>query len=297
MENCKILQRGWGQPAFRLFAEEAVGETGKSKEEKGMLNLKIEDKNPNIKQELKEYMEGKRSVLNQILEGETGTIHYSYYLPHGYNERQEYPLMMVMPGYDMMWFGEESSGSNLNWRGFLCWTELPEDMIVVSAQLTDWHDTSAQQAIELTEYFIDHFSVDKTRVYAAGYSAGGETMSQAVSMRPDLYAAYLHGASQWDGEYAPIAENGVAVYIFMAQNDEYYGSERAWSAYNSLRDAYVEAGWNEIDIVLQIQTPDNNWFAQRGVTGNYHGGGNLVFDETEILEWVTNHQKGGNTQK
>ena len=38
---------------FRLFAEEAVGETGKSKEEKGMLNLKIEDKNPNIKQELK----------------------------------------------------------------------------------------------------------------------------------------------------------------------------------------------------------------------------------------------------
>ena len=121
--------------------------------------------------------------------------------------------------------------------------------------------------------------------------------SQAVSMRPDLYAAYLHGASQWDGEYAPIAENGVAVYIFMAQNDEYYGSERAWSAYNSLRDAYVEAGWNEIDIVLQIQTPDNNWFAQRGVTGNYHGGGNLVFDETEILEWVTNHQKGGNTQK
>ena len=36
-----------------------------------MLNLKIEDKNPNINQELKEYMEGKRSVLNQILEGET----------------------------------------------------------------------------------------------------------------------------------------------------------------------------------------------------------------------------------
>ena len=45
-------------------------------------------------------------------------------------------------------------------------------------------------------------------------------MSQAVSMRPDLYAAYLHGASQWDGKYAPIAENGVAVHVFMAENDE-----------------------------------------------------------------------------
>lgn len=41
-------------------------------------------------------------------------------------------------------------------------------------------------------------------------------MSQAVSIRPDLYAAYLHGASQWDGTFEAVAENGVAVYIFMA---------------------------------------------------------------------------------
>ena len=43
--------------------------------------------------------------------------------------------------------------------------------------------------------------------------------------------------------------------------------------------------------VLQIQTPDNEWFAQRGITGNYHGGGNVVFDEIDILEWVINHEK------
>ena len=232
-------------------------------------------------------------IPEQVLEGETGTIHYSYYLPENYDPQKNYPLMMVMPGYDMMWFGEESSGSNLSWDGFLCWTKLPEEMIVVSAQLTDWHETSARQAMELTEYFIDHFSVDQARVYAAGYSAGGETMSQAVSMRPDLYAAYLHGASQWDGDYAPIAENGVAVYIFMAEHDEYYGSERAWDAYNSLRDAYIEAGWSEEQIseVLQIQTPDDEWFAQRGITGNYHGGGNAVFGEKDVLNWVLSHSK------
>ena len=59
-------------------------------------------------------------------------------------------------------------------------------------------------------------------MYGAGYSAGGETMSRAVTMRPDLYTAYLHGASQWDGEFDPIAENSVAVYVSMAENDEYY---------------------------------------------------------------------------
>ena len=127
-------------------------------------------------------------------------------------------------------------------------------MIVVSAQLTDWHETSARQAVELTEYFIQNFSVDKSRVYAAVYSAGGETMSKAVAMRPDLYAAYLHGASQWDGTYEPIAENGVAVYIFMAENDEYYGSGKAREAYDGLWEAYETAGWSaeQIDEILII---------------------------------------------
>lgn len=232
-------------------------------------------------------------IPEQVLEGETGTIHYSYYLPESYDPQKKYPLMMVMPGYDMMWFGEESSGSNLNWAGFLCWTELPEEMIVVSAQLTDWHETSARQAIELTEYFMDHFSVDQSRIYAAGYSAGGETMSQAVAMRPDLYAAYLHGASQWDGDYAPVVQNGVAVYIFMAEHDGYYGPERARSAYNSLHDAYIAAGWSEGQIgeILQIQTPDDEWFADRGITDNYHGGGNVVFEENDILNWILSHSK------
>lgn len=231
-------------------------------------------------------------IAEQILNGNEGEIHYSYYLPEDYDKNKTYPLMMSMPGYDMMWFGEDSSGSNLEWGGFRVWTELSEDMIVVSAQLMDWHETSARQAIELTEYFIDNFSVDSTRVYAAGYSAGGETMSQAVSMRPDLYAAYLHGASQWDGTYEPIAQNDVAVYIFMAENDEYYGSDKARSAYNGLKAAYQEKGYtdSQIDERLIVEIPDNEYFNSRGIY-NYHGGGNILFDDENILYWIISQHK------
>ena len=150
----------------------------------------------------------------QIFSGADGDIHYSYYLPDSYDGSRKFPMMVVMPGYNMMWFGEDSSGSNLNWSGFTAWTRLDTEMVVVTAQLTDWGEKSARQAIELTEYFINSFAVDTSRVYAAGYSAGGETMSRAVAMRPDLYAAYLHGASQWDGSYAPIAENVQEKYGF-----------------------------------------------------------------------------------
>ena len=231
-------------------------------------------------------------IAEQILNGNDGEIHYSYYLPEDYDESKTYPLVMTMPGYGMMWFGEDSSGSNLEWNGFRVWTELEEDMIVVSAQLTDWHETSARQAIELTEYFIENFSVDKSRVYAAGYSAGGETMSQAVSMRPDLYAAYLHGASQWDGAYEPIAQNDVAVYIFMAENDEYYGSAKARSAYDGLQAAYREKGYTDKQIgeLLILEIPNNEYFNSRDIY-NYHGGGNIVFDDETVLNWILSKSK------
>lgn len=232
-------------------------------------------------------------ITEQILEGNDGEIHYSYYLPENYDGEHTYPMMVVMPGYDMMWFGEESSGSNLSWRGLLAWTELDEDLIVVSAQLTDWHEKSARQSIELTEYFLENFAVDESRVYAAGYSAGGETMSQTVSMRPDLYAAYLHGASQWDGAYDSIAENGTAVYIFMAENDEYYGSQKARDAYDNLHEAYEAAGWTDeqIDSVFKLEIPDNEYFSSRGIYGNYHGGGNILFEDESILNWIISHRK------
>ena len=198
-----------------------------------------------------------------------------------------------MPGYNMMWFGEDSSGSNLNWSGFTAWTRLDTEMVVVSAQLTDWGEKSARQAIELTEYFINSFAVDTSRVYAAGYSAGGETMSRAVAMRPDLYAAYLHGASQWDGSYDPVAENRVEVYIFMAENDEYYGSQKARDAYANLHAAYEKAGLtdSEIDQLLQLNIPDNAYFNAKGIY-NYHGGANVVFDNPDNLNWVISHSKG-----
>ena len=54
-------------------------------------------------------------IAEQILNGNDGEIHYSYYLPEDYDGSKTYPLVLTMPGYGMMWFGEDSSGSNLEY--------------------------------------------------------------------------------------------------------------------------------------------------------------------------------------
>lgn len=81
-------------------------------------------------------------------------------------------------------------------------------------------------------------------------------MSRAVSMRPDLFAAYLHGASQWDGTFDTVAESGTAVYIFIAKNDEYYGSQKARAAYEGLYAAYRKAGWSEEQLEEVLEAGD-----------------------------------------
>ena len=104
-------------------------------------------------------------------------------------------------------------------------------MLVVAPQLSDWGDTSAEQAIALTEYLLGHYNIDPGKVYANGYSGGGETMSRVLGMRPDLFSAYLHCSSQWDGAYEPVVEARVPVYLVIGEGDEYYGAEPTREAY------------------------------------------------------------------
>lgn len=88
------------------------------------------------------------------------------------------------------------------------------------------------------------------------------------------------------------AQNDVAVYIFMAENDEYYGSQKARSAYAGLQAAYREKGYTDEQIseLLALEIPDNEYFNSREIY-NYHGGGNILFDDETILSWITAKSK------
>lgn len=201
-------------------------------------------------------------VLDNVLHSETeGDIHYNVYIPEYYDGTESYALFMTLPGYQGLYF--QGVGQNVMTEefGFMARDYIPK-MIIVAPQLNDWQDTSARQTIALTEYFLDTYNIDRSRVYAEGYSGGGETMSRVMGMRPDLYTAYLQCSSQWDGNYTEVVKARVPVYFAIGEKDEYYGSEPSRNAYNAIHKLYEQEGLSnsEIDRLLVLDIKPTSYF-------------------------------------
>lgn len=227
-------------------------------------------------------------VLDNVLHSETeGDIHYNVYIPEDYDGTESYALFMTLPGYQGLYF--QGVGQNVMTEefGFMERDYIPK-MIIVAPQLNDWQDTSARQTIALTEYFLDTYNIDRSRVYAEGYSGGGETMSRVMGMRPDLYTAYLQCSSQWDGNYTEVVKARVPVYFAIGEKDEYYGSEPSRNAYNAIHKLYEQEGLSnsEIDRLLVLDIKPTSYFSSEGISNQHGYGGYLFVRDKNIMGWL-----------
>ena len=227
-------------------------------------------------------------VLDNVLHSETeGDIHYNVYIPEDYDGTESYALFMTLPGYQGLYF--QGVGQNVMTEefGFMAREYIPK-MIIVAPQLNDWQDTSARQTIALTEYFLDTYNIDRSRVYAEGYSGGGETMSRVMGMRPDLYTAYLQCSSQWDGNYTEVVKARVPVYFAIGEKDEYYGSEPSRNAYNAIHKLYEQEGLSnsEIDRLLVLDIKPTSYFSSEGISNQHGYGGYLFVRDKNIMGWL-----------
>ena len=224
--------------------------------------------------------------MDNVLHAPEGEVHYHIYIPDSYDGREPYALFLTLPGYEGLYF--QGVGENLYSENFAFEALNYNDrMIVAAPQLSDWGETSAEQTIALTEYLLEHYNIDPDQVYANGYSGGGETMSLVMGMRPDLFTAYLHCASQWDGAYEPVVEARVPVYLVVGEGDEYYGSEPTRDAYARLHALYQDAGLFEKEIaqLLVLDIKDADYFRAGGASSQ-HGGGNLFARDQSVMGWL-----------
>ena len=168
-------------------------------------------------------------------------------MPESYDGSQPLALHIALPGWEGLYF--QGVGEDLRWE-YLPYEsrKYVDDMIVVSAQLNDWGQTSARQAVELTEYMMAQYNIDPERVFITGYSGGGETLSRVMELKPEMYTAALLVSSQWDGDPAPLVQAKTPLYLFTAEHDSYYGSEPVRRAYQRIHDLYVQDGLTEEEI-------------------------------------------------
>lgn len=199
-------------------------------------------------------------LLDNVLHSPNeGDIHYNVYIPDAYDGTKEYALYVTLPGYQGLYF--QGVGENIRTEDFGFEAQkYITDMIIVAPQLNDWGQTSADQTIELTQYFLTHYIINPSKVYINGYSGGGETLSLVLAKQPELYTAALMCSSQWDGAYEPVVEMKTPVYFVIGESDEYYGSEPFKEAYQQIHELYKEQGLpeSEIDklVVLDVKDKD-----------------------------------------
>lgn len=239
----------------------------------------------NVEPGTEEY---KGFMLDNVLHSENeGDIHYNLYVPQSYDGSKSYALFLTLPGYQGLYF--QGVGENVRTEefGFTARDYVP-DMIIAAPQLNDWGDTSARQTIELTEYFLDTYNIDKSRVYAEGYSGGGETMSRVMGMRPELYTAYLQCSSRWNGGYEAVVKSRTPVYLAVGEKDEYYGAEPSRNAYSGIRRLYKDEGLSdsEVDKLVVLDVKPTSYFTQNGITNQHGYGGYLFVRDNGIMSWL-----------
>ena len=228
-------------------------------------------------------------LLDNVLHSPNeGDIHYNVYIPDAYDGTKEYALYVTLPGYQGLYF--QGVGENIRTEDFGFEAQkYITDMIIVAPQLNDWGQTSADQTIELTQYFLTHYIINPSKVYINGYSGGGETLSLVLAKQPELYTAALMCSSQWDSAYEPVVEMKTPVYFVIGESDEYYGSEPFKEAYQQIHELYKEQrlSESEIDKLVVLDVKDKDYFEGTPVTYQ-HGGGYLFCRDKEIMGWLFN---------
>lgn len=215
-----------------------------------------------------------------------GDIHFGLYVPQSYDGTKPYALFVTLPGYEGLYF--QGIGVNIRAEDYgIEAQKYNDEMIILAPQLNDWRETSARETVALTRYFLEHYNIDPEKVYLNGYSGGGETGSLVMEIAPELYTAFLHCSSQWDGDLEPLVNAMTPVYMVTGENDTYYGSSSVRKTYEKLTELYRNKGFTEeqIEHLVVIDLKNQGWFDDRGLR-DQHGGGGYFAHEENIMSWL-----------
>lgn len=190
--------------------------------------------------------------LMEYTDPETGaTIPYSLYLPENYDESKEYPLLFFVA--DAGANSDDPTGNLTQGNGATVWATPEEqakhECIVLSPQYTNtlinsigalttdenvWSD-GLTLVSNLLHYVIEEYSVDENRIYGTGQSQGCMTNIALSDRYPDLFAAQLLVAGQWNvEEMAAMKDKNLWIVVCEGDSKAYPGMNEATASWEAL---------------------------------------------------------------
>jgi len=232
---------------------------------------------------------------------ETGlSITYNLYLPEGYDENTEYPMVVFIG--DSSCAGTDATYSLTQGRGGLVWAtdewqSVNPTIVAVPTYpetiLDDHGSYTTTEYVELTyrfiEYMTEEYSVDTDRIYGTGQSMGCMTTLILASEYPDLYAACMFVDGQWDISLLEGLEGQTFVY-FAAEDDTnaWNGMQEVMSMFDEDSIDYTYAQWDGTWSVDELSEAASELFSS-----DSEGGAYFISWATGTIEPSTSTSGGG----
>jgi predicted peptidase len=151
------------------------------------------------------------------------SLMYNLYIPKNYDASQSYPLVVFM--HDAGVVSNHPTATLTQGLGAVIWAT-PEDQarhacFVLAPQydtiIADDHSQTTQamdMTVDLVKQLLTQYSIDPNRLYNTGQSMGGMTSIAMNIKYPDMFAASLLVACQWDpAKVVPMAKDNLWIIV------------------------------------------------------------------------------------
>jgi predicted peptidase len=188
----------------------------------------------------------KQPLVDKFVCGEYGGEKYNLFIPKNYDSTKEYPLVLFIEDAGVL--GNDARIALAQGLGAVVWSRPEEqaehECFVLAPQVAgptitndDFEATEELEVIKkLLDHIVDRYSIDKKRIYATGQSMGCMSICELNIRYPDLFAASLLVAGQWNPETMVKCINK-NLWIVVSEGDE-----KAFPINNQVTENMEKAG-------------------------------------------------------
>ena len=160
----------------------------------------------------------------EFKDSKTGeTLKYNLFVPKNYDKKKSYPMVLFI--HDAGVISDETDITLIQGLGAVIWATPSEqakhECFVLAPQYSAVSTNDPERydtAVHLIDSVVSQYSIDKNRLYTTGQSMGC-MLSIAINIKyPDLFAASLLVAGQWDAQAMSVLANK-KMWIIVSEGD------------------------------------------------------------------------------